>query len=86
MKMEVFGVKMAVLGEGVAEKTKRKARDASETKKFLENCLSFNPICARNFRDSTDLQVSRQTKSPKSLEPDFEIFLQVFFVIGTSTC
>ena len=33
--MEVFGVKKAVLREGEVEKTKRKARDARETKKFL---------------------------------------------------
>ena len=34
MKMEVFGLKMAVLREGEVEKTKRKARDARETEKF----------------------------------------------------
>ena len=34
IKMEVFGLKMAVLREGEAEKTKRKACDARETKKF----------------------------------------------------
>ena len=35
MKMGVFGMKMTVLREGEAEKTKRKARDARETEKFL---------------------------------------------------
>ena len=34
MKMEVFGMKMTVLREGEVEKTKRKARNARETKKF----------------------------------------------------
>ena len=55
MKMEVFGVKMAVLGEGKAEKTKRYARDARETEKFLKVYLSFNPICAKHAFFATQL-------------------------------
>ena len=50
-----FGVKMAVLREGEAEKTKRKARDVRETEKFLKNCLSFNPICAKHAIFATQL-------------------------------
>ena len=34
-KMEFLWVKMAVLGDGEAEKTKRFARDARETEKFF---------------------------------------------------
>ena len=47
MKMEVFGVKMTVLREGEAEKTKRRAHDARETEIFLKKCLSFNHIFAK---------------------------------------
>ena len=39
---------MVVLREGEVEKTKRKARDARETEKFLKNCLSFSPIFAKH--------------------------------------
>ena len=46
---------MAVLREGEAEKTKRKARDVRETEKFLKNCLSFNPICAKHAIFATQL-------------------------------
>ena len=55
MKMEVFGVKMAVLREGEAEKTKRKTHDVREIEKFLKNCLSFNPICAEQAIFATQL-------------------------------
>ena len=48
MKMEVFGVKMAVLREGEVEKIKRSAPGARETEKLLKNCLSFNSICAKH--------------------------------------
>ena len=41
-------MKMGVLREGEAEKTKRIARDAREIEKFLKNCLRFNPICAKH--------------------------------------
>ena len=46
---------MVVLREGEVEKTKRKARDARETEKFLKNCLSFNPICAEQAIFATQL-------------------------------
>ena len=41
-------MKMAVLGEGEAEKTKRFARDARETEIFFKNCLRFNLICPKH--------------------------------------
>ena len=46
---------MAVLREGEAEKTKRKAPDTRETEKFLKNCLSFNPIYAKHVIFATQL-------------------------------
>ena len=55
MKIEVFRVKMAVLTEGEAEKTKRKACDEREIEKFLKNCLSFDPICAKHTIFATQL-------------------------------
>ena len=53
--MEVFEVKMTILGEEKAEKTKRYTRDARETEKFLKNYLSFNPICAKHAFFATQL-------------------------------
>ena len=50
-----FGVKMAFLREGEAEKSKKKACDVRETEKFLKNCLSFNPICAKHAIFATQL-------------------------------
>ena len=41
MKIEVFRVKMAVLREGEAEKTKRKACDEREIEKFLKKLSEF---------------------------------------------
>ena len=46
---------MAVLREGEAEKTKRKAHDARETEKLLKKCLSFNPIYAKHVIFGTQL-------------------------------
>ena len=40
-------MKMAVLREGEAEKTKRFAHDARKIENFLKNCLRFNPICVK---------------------------------------
>ena len=46
---------MAFLREGEAEKSKKKACDVRETEKFLKNCWSFNPICAKHAIFATQL-------------------------------
>ena len=54
-KIEVFGVKMAILREGEVEKTKRRACDARETENFLKNYMSFNPIFAKHTIFTTQM-------------------------------
>ena len=74
---------MAVLREGEAEKTKRKACDEREIEKFLKNCLSFDPICAKHTIFTTGLtckqvvKMSRQNLFNKVLKIWSKCFLRL---------
>ena len=57
-------MKMAVLGEGKTEKTKRFAHDAREIEKFLKNCLRFNLIYAKHAFFTTHMTREQVTKIP----------------------
>ena len=69
MKMEVLWGKMAVLGEGEAEKTKSYARDVREIEKFLKTVWDLTQCVQKTFFPRL---IWLATELPKSLEQDFK--------------
>ena len=85
--MEVLWVKIAVLGEGEAEKTKGYACDARENWKVIESCLRFNLICAKHTFFATHMPREQVTKTSrqKPLYKILKILSKSFFATGAST-